>query len=439
MHRRLLTIYRILLLLYAACISATVNAFQFQPGIGVGAMYTDNATLVPVDELEDTIALGYAGASLVETEGALTGDIQASLNHHRYTKDTYNDARYFDMSATLNWEMIKHRFNWYLQDFYTQRPIDLRDPTTPANIQDTNIFAFGARMTYPASARNIFSLIPEYRRFYYESISPDNQQLSVIGSWSYQVTRLTSAGLSISAREVDYEDPLVEDVTFITPTFVVNTIGARSTLRGNLGATFVEREHGQSGDGFSGNIDWLIEMTSHSQFRTYMSSELTDTSSSTFGSTVEPGTGNPNDIAITTDVIRNKIARVEYLRQDRTLDTTLYGDISEVDYSETPNDSRSRTLGGAMTYPVTALTTTGINVRFREYEFVNTARIDDRYLLSASLNYQFTRKLRTVAEVQYRKQDSNIQINDFDEFTAYLGLIYGFGDIMRPTDFAGGF
>ena len=73
-------------LLFSNCYAL---ALEFEPGVGIGLEYTDNARLTPDNQVDDLIAVGYLGATLKETEGPLTADITASLNHHRYTKDSY--------------------------------------------------------------------------------------------------------------------------------------------------------------------------------------------------------------------------------------------------------------------------------------------------------------------------------------------------------------
>ena len=75
--------------------SPGVFAVLFEPGVGLGVEYTDNATLVNEDKVNDLITVGYVGARLSENEGALKYDATASSNNTSYTQDTFPDQRYF--------------------------------------------------------------------------------------------------------------------------------------------------------------------------------------------------------------------------------------------------------------------------------------------------------------------------------------------------------
>jgi hypothetical protein len=115
--------------------SQVVRAVFFEPGVGVGLEYTDNATLVDEDKVNDLITVGYVGARLSEDEGALTYDAAASFNNTSYTQDTFPDKRYFNLGAHADWAMIKDRFNWFLSDSFSQRSVVALNSNTPDNLR----------------------------------------------------------------------------------------------------------------------------------------------------------------------------------------------------------------------------------------------------------------------------------------------------------------
>ena len=415
-----------------------ISALEFEPGIGAGLEYTDNATLTADDQLDDLIVVGYIGARLEETEGPVTADISAALNHHRYTKDTFEDVRYFNLSATAGWEMLKDRFSWFLGNIYRQRPINSADPNTPDNIQDSNIFNFGANIIYPISARQSFTLRPEYRNFYYEVQVTDNQQVALQASWIYQVNNVTSAGLNASLRTIDYDEPLIDDVTFGSLFFTVSGIRARSDYKTNLGVTFVSRANGQSTQEFAGNLDWWVNLTSRSRVRAFIATDLTDTSTSGLNATIDPGLGDPNDIQVTTDVIRNQVMTLGYSRTDGTLESSLTGTYRNLNYSESPNDREIGSLNAVFNYPVTGLLTSGFYARYSDTDFTDTNRNDQRYTVGGNLRYQLSRKLHSLLDLKYRKKESTLATENFDELSVFASLTYGFGEPRRPTR-TGGF
>jgi hypothetical protein len=407
------------------------SGLEFLPGAGVGLKYTDNARLAADNQVNDLIAVGYLGFTLKKNDGPLLADITTSLNQVHYTRRTYDYRRYFNLAATASWEMIKQRFEWFLQDFYGQRLINYTDPNTPNNIQDSNIFAYGANINMPITARDLVTLRPEYRSFYYESQNTDNQRLSLTAKWNHLISPLTSIGLNTSARAIDYDDPAISDVAFANAFFSVSTERARTDVSVNIGRTWVKRDNGQSTDEFAGNLNWVLDLTARSWLRAYISSDLTDGGAVTYNSILDPGTGDPDDLQITTDIIRNKILTIEYSRQDGTLDSKLFGQLREVNYSETPNDARIKSLDARFNYPVSALLISGFYARYSQNEFIDTQIIDNNYMIGGRIRYQLSRNISSSFDLTYRERNSTEATRDYTVWSAFLTLVYGFGQ-PRP-------
>jgi hypothetical protein len=417
--------------------NSNVFALEFKPGVGVGLEYTDNAKLTSDDQVDDLIAVGYIGAQLEENDGPVTANITAALNHHRYTKDTFEDRRYFNLGANVGWEMIKDRFDWFLRDAYRQRPINSADPNTPDNIQDVNFFNFGANMVYPFLARQTFTLRPEYQNSYLEQAT-DSQQISLFASWNYQVNSVTYIGLNASIRTIDYDNPFIADVTFSSIFFAASGSRARSEYTANLGTTYVNRSNGQGTEEFAGNLDWMVNLTSRSRVRAFISTDLTDTRNAVVRATVDPGLGDSVDIQVTTDVIRNQVMTLGYHRQDGTLKSGLTGALRQLNYSETPNDRKIISLNAAFNYPVTALLISGLYARYNNTDYIDAGRTDNNYTVGGNVKYQLSRNLNSSLDLKYRNKDSTVAAQNFDEWSVYFSLVYGFGQPLRPTR-SGGF
>ena len=359
-------------------------------------------------------------------------DITATLNHQQYLEDSFQDQRYFSLAAAVDWEMIKERFDWQLNNLYTQRPINNTDPNTPDNIQDSNVFTLGANMFYPISGRQSFTFFPQYKNFYYEIQNADNQQVSLLASWDYQANSTTYVGLKASIRAVDYNLDVIDDVSFTEVYFALSGSRPRLEYSTNLGTVYVKRSNGQSTEEFSGNLNWLINLTGRSSLRTFISTGLTDGGNASLRATVDPGEGNPLDIQITPDVIRNQVITVGYQREDYTLKTGITASLRNLNYSESPNDRKIRSLNAAIDYPVTALLVSGLYAGFNDTELTDTGRVDESYNIGANLKYQLSRSLKTVFDLRYRTRESTDAFRDYSEWSAYISLTYGFGQPQRP-------
>jgi hypothetical protein len=423
--------------------SQVACAVLFEPGIGLGLEYTDNATLTPEATVEDLITVGYVGARLSENEGSLKYDVSAAFNKQNYVRDTYEDQRYFNLGARADWEMIRERFNWFLSNRYSQVPVVSTGSNTPDNIQDSNAFTFGADIQVPISARQSFSLVPMFSQYYYEVLLTDNKQYSLAANWNYQMFRLTNVGLSLSTRTINYTETdlsgrSIEDTTFTTLGFTFNGQRSHSSFAGSLGSTNVSRENGDETTGFSGFLNWVADLSSRSTFNALISTDLTDTSTVSSALAEDPTIGNPSDVQITADVVRTKLISLAYLREDGSLNSSISANYNELDYSESPLDRFNRGLRAELNYPITQLLSGGTYVDYRYTKQFFSGRIDEDYLIGGNLNYRFTRKLNSVFDVKYRRRESNNDTFNYKEFSVFASLVYGFGNVQRPTR-AGGY
>lgn len=193
--------------------SASLMALEFEPGAGVGLEYTDNATLAPNGSLNALTSIAYVGARIEENTGPFNLSATTSLNQHHYSKNAFSDERYFNLSASAGWEMIKNRVDWQLKNFYSQSSVNATSSSTPNNLQDTNIFSFGPNIRLPLSGRQTLTLSPQYQRYYYEVLTTDNSQSSLSVNWSYRMNRTTDIGVNTAVREIDYDRQGVPDNT----------------------------------------------------------------------------------------------------------------------------------------------------------------------------------------------------------------------------------
>lgn len=419
-----------------------VDALEFQPGVGVGVEYTDNARLEPDNVVNDLITIGFVAASISENEGPLTYDATTLFNNTSYTQDTYPDQHYFNFVGGADWAMIKDRFNWFLRDNFNQRTVNTLAANTPDNLQDTNTFSFGANIRFPISARQSFNLSPSFSQYYYEVQVTDNKQYVLAANWNYLMSRLNNVGLNLSARKVNYTETdifgnSITNNTFTNLAFLFNGQRLRSVYAINLGATNVKRDSGEETTGFAGSIDWSGAVSSRSTFSTLVATDLTDSSRVSQSLTENPANGNPADVQITTDVIRNSIFNLAYLREDASLHSRIWGEFRKLTYSDSPSDRVIRTYGINLNYPFTQLLSSGAYINYNRTKRLDVERLDQYYIVGGNLKYNFARNLYSSFDIKYRTKESTLASAIYDEFSVFASLVYGFGDVQRPSRVGG--
>lgn len=413
-------------------------ALEFQPGAGIGLEFTDNARLTPNDTADELIAITYVAASIVENNGPLTYRASSSLSQQHYTKGTFDDQQHFNLDAVVDWVMIRERFNWMASNRFSQAPVRSLEPNTPDNLQDTNVFTLAADINTRLSARHNINIVPSFSQYYYETLATDNKQYSLEANWQYQATRVTDLGFTVSARKVDYTETglfarAIEDVKFLNAAITVRGQRARSTFDAAIGAAHVERDSGRETSGFTGQLNWLADVSARSTFSAGISSELTDTS--TAGTSIAADTGNRSgdDVQVTTDVIRNSIIDLAYLRKDASLDTRISARYHKVAYSDSPLDRIIRDFGIEFRYPLSQLLTGSAYINHNRSKQLDTGRLDKALTVGGNVRYTFSRKMHGTFDIKYRERKSTDEPRNYNEFSVYVSLVYGFGNVTRPT------
>ena len=257
-----------------------------------------------------------------------------------------------------------------------------------------------------------------------------------MANWNYQMFRLTNVGFNLSARKIEYTEKdifgqSIVDTTFTNMAIIFSGQRLRSIFTVNLGATNVKRDNGQETTGFAGYLDWLADLSSRSKFSTLVSTDLTDTSNVAAS---EVG----GEIQITADVVRSSIINLAYLREDASLNTRISARYNKLKYSENTNlDRMEQDFGLVFGYPVTQLLSSGVYTNYNRTKRLNTDRLDKRFTVGANLKYNFSRKLHGLLDIKYRKKESTFSPENYDAYSAFVSLVYGFGGVQRPSSVGG--
>ena len=407
------------------CGSTALAAAIFEPGAGLGWQYSDNVALTPDNEDADWGAVGYLGGSLIEEGGPLTYNAGGTLTYQRYANKTFDDQTYFNLNARARWEQIENRLNWVVDDFFTQTPINSLGKDVPDNIQNSNVFSIAPDIAFPFSNGHRVTIKPFFRDFYYEDTNTDNQQYGLDAGWSYPLYPTLRVGVSGGITDVNYEqDEFNDDYTRSQLRGVISGSRPHSEYSINFGTSRISRDSGNDQTGFGGGLSYLYNITGHSSVRARLSTDLTDSSQTFFDAGVNPDSGNPDNVQTSSDTFRNNVFTLDYIRDDDTFDTRIWGELRDIDYDETLSDREVQELGAELDYNINAYFTTGVYGSYVRYK--ETDRTDKRYILGGKVAYNFSRKLSANARLQYRNRDSTLDGFNFNEFSALVGIVYGF-------------
>jgi len=404
----------------------------FEPGVGVGLQYTDNAGLTANNENDDLITLGYVGARLDQRSGPLDFSGTTSLTYENYTDNTFSDQYYFDLNATAGWEMIRDRLNLRVRDFFTQRLKNTIDRSTPNNIEDVNIFNFSPDITVPISKRQKLVINPEFNEFYFERSDINNRQYALSIDWLYGTSALTQVGFGGLISSTDFEDEN-KNPNFVAKNIHVIVSGrlARSKYKMNLGFTRFDRDKLEDRSAPTGSFAWTLDLGGRTEVSVYLASDLTDHSFTALDSAITPEHGDINNVQISSDVFRNNILRAVLLRKGATLKSRLWAEIRDLDYKETLQDQKVLDLGFKFDYQMRRLVSSGLFAGYKRTERTEQDRTDKQYVVGGEIGYQMSRELYALFRLQYQNKDSTNNIQEFSEFSGLINLVYGYGEVAR--------
>jgi hypothetical protein len=414
--------------------SSIATAADVETGVGLGMEYSDNAALAADNEVQDLIVIAGVGAKIDAGSGPFRLNANTTLRYQHYTQDTFRDQQYFNLGATVGWEMLKGRVDWEAQDFFSQRSINAVNADTPDNIQDTNVFTFGPNIYIPISARQSITLQPEYRLFTYEVQNINNQQKALDASWNYKMFQTMKLGLVGGVNKVDYDEQTISDNKFSNFHLTVSGIQPRSNYHVKLGLTRVGREGSSSVRGLSGDVTWALNLTGSSNVRAHISSGLTDSNRDLLNASKNPENGDFSNQQISAEVLRNSITRLAYNRADATLKSSVWSELRRQDYEQTLLDRDVQVLGVQFDYSVTATVSTGVYLHYTRTELTDIDRKDNQYTVGGSINYSFSRKLNGTIDLRYREKDSDLDTEDFTETSMFVNFVYGYGRVARAIN-----
>jgi len=426
---------RYLLAIIAVGISSlcsVAHALEFEPSVGAGLAYTDNADLVSDNEEDDIVVIGYLGAKLSEDGGPLRYEAISGLTHQTYLDNTVGDQTYFNLSTNAEWEQVRDRVYWNVRDYFTQRKRISLEADRVDNIQNTNVFTLGPSIRFQPSAAHSITVNPEFRDFYYQDSGTDNQQYSLSADWLYQMRQTFQTGLVGGVNAIDYDnEDLFPNTVFSKVHAVLSGARAHSSYTVYLGATHVSRDRFDNVNGFTGDATWLHELTGHSSLRFYLASHLTNTNTNLLDTQTNPDNGFFDGIQISSDVIRDNNISIVYRRSGDTFNTTIRGQAQDLDYKEAPRDRKVFTLGVNLDYQVTPLVDSSVRGIYRYLKEDEFNRTDKDFRIIGSLGYRLSRDLRTEFAVRYKNKSSDLSTSEYTETAVFFGLLWGKGAIPR--------
>jgi predicted aconitase with swiveling domain len=415
------------LLLYGLMsVSPVASALQATGNASLGVEFTDNATKVGANEVDDQILSAQVGGTLAKTEGAATGNASYSLSHQQYLDNTFGDRNYLNLGSGLNWEPVKNRVNLTVQDYFTQTSVDNLAVNVPTNRQNTNVFSISSGISFPLADRHKLTISPSFRDYTYNKSDTDNQQLSLSAGWFYQYKPTMQLSLNGSTSKVEHDSSTNSDYDSDSVNLAVSGTTARMRYSASVGKTWVDRVALIDNNGVSASLSLVFDVSGRSTLQAHLSQDITNSSALFLGYAIDPATGNITNVQISGEAVRNRSMRVSYERTGSTVNTSVWTELRKLDYSSATPDRDVQEVGASAVYSVTPLINASLSGSYVRNDQAASSVEQEEVTIGAGLGYKLSRRMGVNFNLSHRSRDTTNGTSDYDEFSLAAGLAYNF-------------
>ena len=130
----------------ATCSPALAARFDYQIGLGVG--HNDNVNMSETDPVSTNILEPSFGFSFHEDGATVQASVEGLLQYRDYLSGPFASEFRSLLDGRANWTMIPGRLYLTVEDHLGVQPIDQLAADTPANQQQTNVFAIGPTLAF---------------------------------------------------------------------------------------------------------------------------------------------------------------------------------------------------------------------------------------------------------------------------------------------------
>jgi hypothetical protein len=388
--------------------------------------FTDNATKVDANEVDDQILSAQIGGTLAKTEGAATGNASYSLSHQQYLDDTFGDRNYLKLGSVLNWAPVNSRVNVTVQDYFTQTAVDNLAVDVPTNRQNTNAFSISSGISFPLADRHRLTISPSFQDYTYNTSDSDKQQLSLSAGWFYQYKPTMQLSLNGSTSKVESDSSTNSDYDSDRVNLGVSGSTARTRYSASVGKTWVDRVALIDNDGVSASLSLDIDVSGRSSLLVRWQQDITNSSALFLGTSVDPATGDITNVQISGEAVRNRSVRVVYARKGSTVNTSAWTELRKLDYSTATPDRDVQEVGASVSYNVTPLINASLNGRFVRNDESASSIEQEQLTIGAALGYKLSRRMGVNFGLNHSSRDSTGGGSDYDEFSLSANLGYNF-------------
>lgn len=418
---------------------AVIPAAQAETGwyVNAGLGHTSNATRVETDEISDTIAAIGLGIALEHEGPRLEARLHGNATSLSYLDDTYDSDLLASVNGRLDYSFIPDRFLWTVEDRFGQTAVNVFEPITPENRQNTNVFSTGPDFIFGTGSKSTLRLSGRYTSSWFEETGfVDDQRIEGTALWLRQVSGTTTWGLGGTQRRVEYDlegDPGYDQQELFA-TFRAE--GARQDLQVDVGATRLA-DGGTDETNPLLRLSWDRELTASWKLEVAAGSEYRNTSDRFNSGDIPPNAGT-TPVTISNVPTESRYANAT-LRFERVR-TRFYVGVGYTDDEGVRSDlfdESTTTLSAGFNRKLRQRLELHLDARHGKREFGGVGGEDETNDASLRIEYRLGKATFLSGGYRYEKRESDLPLNSYTDNMYFVSVSYRRGETgdARPALF----
>ncbi len=227
-----------------------VRAGEWRYSLEYEPSYSTNIARTAKNEREEITHALRVGIRYDERSAAMDGTITLDVEHRSYVNGVFADQNWSHLNADVTWSLIRKRLFWVMEDRLSNEPVMNRQVWVPGNIQQTNLFSTGPRLSYRFG--NGIGLLADlrYMNSYAEITDEfDSDRWYLAGTLSQDLSVQTRVSTNLAMTKVDFRNRDADDYRRLDLFAAWDWQQGRSGLRFELGGSRIDFDYADNASG----------------------------------------------------------------------------------------------------------------------------------------------------------------------------------------------
>ncbi len=401
----------------------SVQSGEWRYSLEYEPSYSTNIARTAKNEREEITHALRVGLRYNERSAVMDGSVSLDVEHRSYVNGVFADQNWSYLNADVTWSLVRERLFWVVEDRLSNEPVMNRQVWVPGNIQQTNLFSTGPRLSYRFG--NGIGVLADlrYMNSYAEITDEfDSDRWYLAGSLFQDLSVQTQVSTNLTMTKVDFRNRDADDYRRLDLFAAWDWQQGRSGLRFELGGSRIDFDYADNASGPHLKIVGNRRISSVSQLKLVLHRGYSDTAQQLRrDSRAVPVGSSVISSQVYTVSEGEVIYRTEWLHS--TLETILnYQKQAYLDGATLDQDLLNGSLVMSKGFGATLSTELGVSYSRSFYEV--DGRRDDLFSSFVGVHLRRTRHLGYRLQVDWERRDSTTDSADYSELALFAAVRY---------------